>query len=103
MLIFLSPSHVKNEAPIPPHDAGHMSELSIEYQGALQREKELARRYEDLFGFLHMHVKDSQVCHHIMTALIIDRWSDRLTDCRRIDRQKKTGWQIGDKQTDRNW
>ena len=65
-----------------------MSELSIEYQGALQREKELARRYEDLFGFLHMHVKDSQVSRHILTALI-DRLSDRQTD-RQTDRLRKT-------------
>ena len=39
-----------------------MSELSIEYASALEREKETSERYEDLFHFLQSHVKDSQVC-----------------------------------------
>ena len=72
-------THTQGEVTVLPH-AGHMSELSIEYQGTLQREKELARRYEDLFSFLHMHVKDSQVSCHILTALI-----DRLSDCRQTE------------------
>ena len=38
-----------------------MSELSIEYAAALEREKELGRRYDDLFNFLQSHVKESQV------------------------------------------
>jgi len=38
-----------------------MSELSIEYSSALEREKELSRRYEDLFTFLRTHIKESQV------------------------------------------
>ena len=43
------------------HDLNHMSELSIEYNSALEREKELNERYENLFKFLQNHVKDSQV------------------------------------------
>ena len=38
-----------------------MSELSIEYAAALEREKELGKRYDDLFNFLQSHVKESQV------------------------------------------
>lgn len=62
-----SPSHalllssLQSEAGIPTHDTNHMSELSIEYSSALEREKELSRRYEDLFSFLRSHIKDSQV------------------------------------------
>ena len=51
----------QSEAGIPTHDSNHMSELSIEYSSALEREKELCRRYEDLFSFLRNHIKDSQV------------------------------------------
>lgn len=52
----------QSEAGIPSHDSSHvMSELSIEYSSALEREKELGRRYEDLFSFLRSHIKDSQV------------------------------------------
>ena len=46
---------------MPPHDQSNMSELSIEYQSALEREKDLSRKYEELFGFLSHHVKNSQV------------------------------------------
>ena len=53
---------LQSEAAIPSHDPTHMSELSIEYSSALEREKELSRRYEELFTFLRAHVKDSQVC-----------------------------------------
>jgi hypothetical protein len=65
--LYLIPTHslvspLQSEAGIPPtHDSNHMSELSIEYSSALEREKELNRRYEDLFGFLRSHIKDSQV------------------------------------------
>ena len=38
-----------------------MSELSIEYAAALEREKELGRRYDELFNFMQSHVKESQV------------------------------------------
>ena len=38
-----------------------MSELSIDYAGALEREKELGRRYDELFTFMQSHVKESQV------------------------------------------
>jgi hypothetical protein len=41
-----------------------MSELSIDYAGALEREKELGRRYDELFGFMQSHVKESQVWTH---------------------------------------
>lgn len=44
-----------------PHEANMMSELSIDYAGALEREKELGRRYDDLFAFMQSHVKESQV------------------------------------------
>ena len=65
---------IQGEVTSFPHD---VSELSIEYQSALQREKELARRYEDLFSFLHVHVKDSQVSCHILTCItVIDRLSN---------------------------
>ena len=47
---------------LPSHDSSHMmSELSIEYSSALEREKELGRRYEDLFSFLQINIKVSQV------------------------------------------
>ena len=46
---------------MPLHDQSKMSELSIEYQSALEREQELSRRYEGLFGFLSHHVKNSEV------------------------------------------
>jgi len=49
-----------------------MSELSIEYQSVLEREKELAKRYEDLFNFLQMHVKHSQVSTHMTTTVYAD-------------------------------
>ena len=49
------------EASIPPHESNHMSEIAIEYTSALEREKELGRRYDELFGFMQNHVKGSQV------------------------------------------
>ncbi len=57
---------MQSEAGIPSHDSTNMSELSIEYSSALEREKELTRRYEELFSFLRSHVKGSQVsaCMH---------------------------------------
>lgn len=48
-----------------PHEA-NMSELSIDYAGALEREKELGRRYDELFIFMQSHVKESQVYEHLM-------------------------------------
>ena len=42
------------------HEA-NMSELSIEYAAALEREKELGRRYDELFNFMQSHVRESQV------------------------------------------
>ena len=39
----------------------NMSELSIEYAAALEREKELGRRYDELFNFMQSHVRESQV------------------------------------------
>ena len=53
-------SSVQGESAIPSHEA-NMSELSIEYAAALEREKELGKRYDDLFNFLQSHVKESQV------------------------------------------
>ena len=51
---------IQGESAIPSHEA-NMSELSIEYAAALEREKELGKRYDDLFNFLQSHVKESQV------------------------------------------
>ena len=51
----------QGESSIATHEVNNMSELSIEYAAALEREKELSRRYDDLFTFLHSHVKESQV------------------------------------------
>ena len=75
-------THTQGDAAIPPLDALHMSELSIEYQSALEREKELAKRYEDLFNFLQMHVKDSQVSSHMTTTIHTDWQShDNYSTC----------------------
>ena len=49
-----------------PHEANIMSELSIDYAGALEREKELGRRYDELFVFMQSHVKESQVRTYII-------------------------------------
>jgi len=51
----------QGESSIPTHESSHMSERSLEYASALEREKECARRYDDLFCFLQSHIKDSQV------------------------------------------
>jgi len=61
-----------------------MSEFSLEYTSALEREKELNRRYEDLFSFLQTNIKDSQVREqvshvHMHTYTLVDVWNHTHT------------------------
>ncbi len=51
----------QSETAISSHDPNHMSELTIEYSSAIEREKEQKRRYEDLFKFLQTNIKSTQV------------------------------------------
>lgn len=40
---------------------GHMTDLTSELQDHMEREKELVKQYEDLYGFLSDHVSKSKV------------------------------------------
>ena len=53
------------EGPVPPHEA---PPLSVELQSSLERERELVKRYDDLFYFLSHHTRESHVSCYITTA-----------------------------------
>ena len=41
---------------------GHVTDLTSELQDHMEREKELVKQYEDLYGFLSVHVSKAKVC-----------------------------------------
>ena len=41
---------------------GHVTDLTSELQDHMEREKELVKQYEDLYGFLSDHVAKAKVC-----------------------------------------
>ena len=41
---------------------GHVTDLTSELQEHMEREKELVKQYEDLYGFLSDHVAKAKVC-----------------------------------------
>ena len=48
---------------------GHVTDLTSELQDHMEREKELVKQYEDLYGFLSDHVAKAKVCCRISTLV----------------------------------
>ena len=78
-VIFHCCCYVQGEALVPPHDSSHMSELAIEYSSALEREKEMGLRYEDLLSFLQTNIKDSQASLTVILAIHAVLW--QILEC----------------------
>lgn len=59
------------DSSLPSHETNHMTEHTLDHSSALEREREVARRYDDLFVFLQSHMKDTQVHWYMQLIFIV--------------------------------